>query len=332
MAGLWDAVLPVIQEINSYGGNFMSAFTCRAVIDEIDHLAEAGDIAMKSKHNRLEELLRKGDWPTDHDAFKSIFETYHEALFYILACRRSVQLEHIPEVHHPTPDFRTTSTPIEQFEVKTIDFSGGTRAHRINMEEGLDANVDAAEEAHRTGFGMRARVISPQGDATDSLEAIDRAMAQIGGNVKAKQFNEYPTFLVLPMIRTALRTSAEELCPRRFDGAHGGKVSGHLWTIAAHDCGAEFYDSTPERKAHCLGDLKRAGILWDYPFIRGIIFLHTQWSSLPGSDSYEPFPDPAFGFFGIWNSTYCPPPGVSLTDPASSVFAKICNEWKPSRM
>jgi methionine synthase II (cobalamin-independent) len=64
-------LLPVLQEINNYGGNFTSAFVCRAVIDEIDCCADAGDVSLAGRADRIRAALRRGHWPQDPNAFNA---------------------------------------------------------------------------------------------------------------------------------------------------------------------------------------------------------------------------------------------------------------------
>lgn len=320
-----DTVLPVIQEINTYGGNFTTGFICRAVIDEIDRLADGGDVAMLERRARLTKQLADGTWPDDFQAFNSFFETYHECVFYIIASRKWVSLTNIPETTaRKTPDFRTVTSPIEQFEVKTIDFSSGQYWYPPVTESGLASVITATEVARTRGVGIGVRTIRPHGDVTSNLEAIEKVMRQIGRNVQPGQFATAPTFLVLPMIRTNLRSGAIELCRHYFDPDLNIDVNGHLWTIAAHPFGDQFVDHEIGRIQTFKGILNRAGILQDFPFVRGIIFLHTEWSKLTDCDSSHPFPDEAFGLYGVWNDAWASPHGRNGSPPAGT-FTQICD-------
>ena len=332
MTGLWsDVYLPVAQKIREYGGNFISALVCRAVIDEIDERADRGDLVLIEKRNRIIASLQNGDWPYDPVAFSAFFEIYHEALFYILADRRSVGLTAIPEGSDKTPDFTTTASPVEAFEIKTIDFTGGEFAYSAMANSALDAQIKASEESTRKGVGFAATEVQPHGDAKDSKEAIERVMRQIDGNVKAGQFETYPTFLVVPLIRTALRASSEELDQTRLDPDGGESISGHLWTIAFHGVGEPFYDATDSRGSRCLGSLERAGILKDHAFIRGLVFVHTEWSELgDASQGNLACIDRSYRLYGEWNDNYAVPPSVEGVPetPNESAFAKLCDEWR----
>lgn len=198
---LWNSILPVLQQINNAGGYGTQQFISRAVIDQIDHLADS-DATLAVKRSELINITRRGRWPNDPQHFKALFEAYHEALFYILAHRKGVHLVTVPRSATPTPDFATTQVPVERFELKTIDFSGGEFAYRGIMAEGHNIKAKAQQEAKRRGAGFGVQEIRPHADATNAKEAIERVMGQIGGNINMGQFALGPTYLVVPMIRT----------------------------------------------------------------------------------------------------------------------------------
>lgn len=327
---LWGVLLPVIQEINNYGGNFISIFLSRSVVEEIDERGARGDATLDDKRAKMRRIIERGKWPYDPNAFSALFETYHEALFYLLADGRGVTLTSIPEKNSPTPDFETVSQPKEFFEIKTIDFTGGQFAYKPLTEDALDGRITAQLAAKKRGVGFSTQTISPHGDAKDTREAIERVMRQIGGNVKHGQFEQQSTFLVIPMVRTALRRRSEELEPTRYDQVMGGTVSGHLWTIAAHKAGDSFFDATLDAPAHDMGALGSAGVLRDFPFIRGIIFINTEWNELDSADIVDhTVLTRAYQLLGIWNDAYVPNDGSTVSnDPKSSAFSSICDVWR----
>lgn len=329
-SSLWGTLLPVIQEINNYGGNFISIFLSRSVVEEIDERGAQADATLDDKRTRMRRIIQRGKWPYDPNAFNALFEIYHEALFYLLADGRGVALTGIPEKQLPTPDFETVAQPKESFEIKTIDFAGGQFAYELLTEDALNGRIATEQEAKKRGIGTSTRVISPHGDAKDTKEAVERVMRQIGGNVKQGQFGQDPTFLVIPMERTALRRRSEELQPTRYDHVMGGTVSGHLWTIAAHKAGEPFLDATLDLPAHDMGALNRAGILRDFPFIRGIIFINTEWNELGSADFVDrTVLAKAYQLLGIWNDAYAPIAGSAASnDPKTSAFSRICHVWR----
>jgi hypothetical protein len=76
LSGTWPIVLPVIQKINNYGGNFISAFLDRSVFELADGLATEGDPAATASLKRICHYARTGNWPQDPAAFNAIFEAY----------------------------------------------------------------------------------------------------------------------------------------------------------------------------------------------------------------------------------------------------------------
>jgi len=326
MSVLWENVLQALQEINSYGGNFFSFHISRAIIEQIDDGAASGDVSLARARERLLGILRRAKWPDDADAFNAFFEHYHEALFYLLARERGVRLEHIPESKAPTPDFETRPDATERFEVKTIDISGGKFAHKKILQQSLAGSLASHEAARATGIGFHELEVSPHGDAEDSKEAVEQVRQKLAQNVKEAQFDDKPTFLVAVMARTALRTGPDELKREYDDKQLGGRVSGHLWAIAANNLGQHFFDFDRDWQRHDFGPLNQEGVLKDFPFIRGILFLSTEWSELDSADrGHSDTLGRAYRLHGIWNSAYSGSAGVG--NPYKSEFAKLCDSY-----
>lgn len=328
---LWqETLLPIIQEINDYGGGSSVFQFSRAVFEEIDNGAKAGDKTLLDKKKAILHAANSGKWPNDPLALSSIFNTYHEALFYLLALRRKVNLENIPETSTPTPDFYCKSTN-ENFEIKTLDYSGGASTHKLQMIEGLDKKIEAADKAKTSGVGTSISTISPHGNAKNIKEVVQKVILQIANNVKSGQFADKPTTLVVALTRTAIRSRSEELqsmypCARTND-----PVSGHLWTIAAHTSFSDFSDIYEDSYEPRAITLESEGILISFPFIRGIIFLCTEWNEIDSRDSLELTTlDRAFKLFGIWNSAYKPvnPSSNHQSSVTQSEFHRLCDAYK----
>jgi hypothetical protein len=60
---LWDIILPVVQGINTNGGNFTSMFLNRSVLDLIDQAAISGDAAAVTCRDRIVKLVDQGNGP-----------------------------------------------------------------------------------------------------------------------------------------------------------------------------------------------------------------------------------------------------------------------------
>ena len=302
----------------------------KSVICEIDGRSDDGDQTLISLRGQMIKTLDGGDWPQDEKAYSHFFETYHECLFYILVDTRFRLLEGIRIGGTKTPDFRTRQVPIIHFEIKTIDFSGGPFAHRTVAEDGLDAHVQAMEEARNKGVGIGVSVVSPLGKASNSLEGVETVMKQIDGNIKFGQFESAQTFLVVWLVRSPVRTAKEEMAAIRHDDLYQGDVSGHLWTIAGHKVGEDFFDATDVNPtAHCLGQLQRDGILRDHPYIRGLLIMDAEWNKLGGTDRIDNsvFAD-AFRILGFWNPNYTKPDAAEDADETQvrNLFETLCDE------
>jgi hypothetical protein len=169
--------------------------------------------------------------------------------------------------------------------------------------------------------------VAPHGDAANSKEAIARIMRQISANVRSAQFSSQPTVLVLPLIRTAARCDAPELEPQRDDPSLGGSVTGHLWTIAAHESGAHFLDATSDLSARDLGSIPAGGILRERSFVRGVLFVNTCWSELPGADKVDPdVLQKAYQIFGVWNAGFSGSDASQAPTP-SPEFTSLCKAF-----
>lgn len=219
----------------------------------------------------------------------------------------------------------------ERYEVKTLDLSGGVHAYPPIVEAGRASQQQAREGAQRRGVGIGRSIVTPHGVTDNWLQIMQRVMQQIGQNVKHGQFQEKPTFLVVALPRTLIRGDAVELHAERQD-AHLGKVNGHLWTLAAHQVGDPFwwphpdgFRPDPAREDNNNGPLMQNGILRDYPFIRGIVFIHTTWHKLSSADRFDPGILDAYRLHGIWNAH--PVPSEPAPDTAHSSFPALCHDW-----
>jgi hypothetical protein len=326
---LWQTFLPVVQEINDYGGGASVFLFSRAVFEEIENGANDGDKTLADKKSSILDALAAGKWPSDPSALSAIFNTYHEALFYLVAKRRRVILESVPETRSSTPDFFCRATD-ENFEVKTLDYSGGSFAHKVMMNEGIDRKIEAEEKARASGIGTAISTITPHGNAQNSKEAIQKVIYQISNNIKSGQFSDKPTILVVALTRTAIRSREEELEPLRDDHRTGEKISGHLWTIAANPAFSDFIDVFDDSYKPKSLTLDSEGIFITHPFVQGIIFLCTEWSEIDNRDILDLATlDRAFKLLGVWNGNYIPHKDSSRTPIGvrESEFHKLCDKY-----
>jgi hypothetical protein len=320
---------PLLQEINRDGGNFTGFLLNRSVIDLLDQAATAGDSSAITSRDRILKAVRQGNWPHDPNAFNAIFENYHEGLFYLLAKHRGVLLRHVPEVSGKTPDF-SAEVFSENYEVKTLDMSGGSYAYGPITETGRASQKEALERAKTHGVGSGVVSVNPHGSAKNWLEVMQRVIRQIDGNVKQGQFEEKPTILVVALPRTSIHSDADDLIAFRQDPKLG-PVNGHLWTLAAHKVGDHFWwphwdgfqsDETAQENDN--GPLHQNGVLRDFPFVQAILFIHTIWHQLGSADFFNPtILDDAYLLHGVWNDAFTPLSQVQSVRPSS--FFSLCN-------
>ncbi|MEZ0171096.1 hypothetical protein [Microvirga sp. TS319] len=331
MSTLYETFLPLVQSLNEYGGNFTAHFVSCPVLDAIDSGA-SHDKNLADFRSKL--LSKMNGWKglQDHTTFSALFETFYEAVFYLVAAERGVQLQAIPAgaAKGKTPDFQTQQNPLVGFEVKTINVADPQRTYDSSMAGGIDAGLEAQEQAAQSGLGIVARTVQPHGNAKDRKEALEQVMKKVDANVKAGQYQAVPTFLVVSLVRTALHERAENLRKWLPWPGQSLPVNGQLFAVAAHDAGDPF-NFFPEwgNSVVDLGPLNRAGILRDHPFIAGMIFVVTEWSKADCPDAVKK----AYALNGIWNSEWEADNSFSAeaVESAKSTFLRLCDAWNDTK-
>jgi hypothetical protein len=218
----------------------------------------------------------------------------------------------VPEVKGQTADFLAEGFN-ENYEIKTLDMSGGIYAYPTITEAGRVSRQEALERAKTHGVGIGVSTINPHGAAKSWLEVMQRVMRQIGRNIKQGQFEEKPTVLVVALPRTSVRSDAIELVEARRDPSLG-RVNGHLWTIAAHKVGDHFWWPDPKGLSSPVaadgndnGPLEQNGVLRDYPFVRALLFIGAIWDKLGSADFFNPnILREAYRLHGVWNDAFTP--------------------------
>ena len=325
MVVLYDKILPKIQEAFTYGGGINVFQIRKEVIEAVDLGANGGNPSLVALRNELSS--RADGWvnPEDFDQRSRFFETYCEAVFYLIATKRGISIEPIPRSQEKTPDFKTTCTPHVHFEVKTLDISVPIINYPSDMRVGLEANLKANEEAHQRGIGFATQEVSPHGSSKNWLAVVEQVLAKLDGNIKREQYTQAPTFLVADMSRTSIRVDRTEIVQEKlisakdtFD-AEAAHVSGQLWTIANHASGSSFTWLDQDRRI-ANGKLFRAGVLCDHPYIQGIIFTQNPWS---GFEQYTDWQD-SYPLLGIWNENCSQKCSDDSRSKAKRVFDSIC--------
>lgn len=351
MTTLYDAYLPIVQSLNAYGGITSSKLVSRAVLDEIDSLANADDKSAKDLRHRLLSLIEGLNGIQDYQGFSSFIENYYECVFFLLAKHRGVPVSSIPAggahgQQGKSADFATVSEPVIRFEFKTIDVYDPRRTYSDAMSEGLDSKIEAddaaaksAESTKSIGIGFGVRKFAPHGRAKDRREAVEQVMRKIDGNIKRDQYTAGPTFLVVSLSRSSVHDCEGNLKKRVSYARCKTLASGQLYAIAAHNSGDEFYyfpepDITDPLDMPLfidpdvddpvsLGPLNRSGILRDHEHIAGIIFVRTELSELGNIHDV----DRAFHLNGIWNDNWSANQPSDLSKLARATFEKICHAY-----
>jgi len=323
---LYDDYLPLEQSLNDYGGNFASIRIRQPILDAIDN-GVVNDPALRYVQTKLHEKMRQWTGLQDHVTFSEFFEAYYEGVFYLAALYRGTSLRNITAGSGKgnTPDFETVCKPSVNCEVKTIDFATPERTYNKIMSEGLDAKLEAEEQAKRTGVGSSIREIAPHGDARNFKEVVEQVMKKIDSNMKAGQYTRATTILVVSTARTVLNDRAENLRKWLTFPNLTQPANGQLYTIAAHQVDEPFFFPSDHWRMNNLGPLRRAGILRDHGYIAGLIFLSMESST---SNSHEPVKG-IYSLNGIWNADWEKSNsfGQQATLCTKKVFEALCDAW-----
>jgi hypothetical protein len=287
-------------------------FISPAVLDAIDAGAAGGDAGLVYYRKQLDKKLKAIKTKTHHQKFSQFFEQYSECLTYVLLVKRGLQLERINENPNKSPDFRTVEARPLFFEVKTLDFAAAPYAHD---RHGKSSATRVIEKKSPPGIQTEINAIRPHGNATTPLEAIREVIPRIERNYKKDQFAFGPTFLVLPMTRTAIVADACSLAS--WYTRYRQENTGHLWAIAANRISENFLE-----EGRTIGQLPDTGILRRRPEIAGIIFISTEWNLTKNTNAL----DTAFRLHGFWNCEW--PTTANVTryraDQIKKVLLELC--------
>ena len=335
MTSLYDRLLPRFQAINAEGGNWMTHLFSRPILEAVDagadHDADLGRIRAK-----IREAIAAHQHKRDRDRFSAIFNVYSEAVVYLAMLARGLDVQVLPERSDKTPDFLTRTPPIVGFELKTLDVHCPSETYEAAMNQGLEAGYEALEasraaaKAHPQGrgFGSAISSFAPHGEGAGPKEAVIQTMRKVRGNVKAGQYEDQPTILVVSLVRLGVDQDGIQL--RRWqeeDEDFGGRANGYLYTIAAHPHGESF--SGHEHKyrpgPYDLGALNEAGVLLDHPFIAGVVFVETTWSETQSPKVLTE----GIRFNGVWNTAWEDDPRFSPEQKAETkhCFQQLCHAW-----
>jgi hypothetical protein len=253
----------------------------------------------------LKKLTAKTKSPR-HEVYRSVFETYSEALIFLLLRERagkSLKIEKIAETAEAGPDFkcellteRNGQTQCLTFyiEVKSLDIVDATQRLPQMLDEGMDAQIELNRQfAEGRPVAIAEREIAPHrgyGDTPGydhhSVKAvIENIIKKATGNFKNTQFRRGPTFALVNLLRLPLPGQGTgALAPFYYDPRMGGAcVSGVLWHVAFGEVGASIHKMPDFEGAGTFdGTLQRTGILLDQSLLLGtpgLIVFHYEQSS-----------------------------------------------------
>lgn len=262
-----------------------------------EHLKEVMDFiettpAAEYAQAKLSKLFESQNWALDSQLKEAFFQLTGEVEFWMMAERRGVPLERIPENADKNPDFQANGAfpnPL-RFEVKTLSVAGGWRSLESFQEDGFEVSLElASQRAAGVQIATSARAIAPHGYAPRGKQrtAMCRNLIQkSSNNIKIGQYISGPTFLVLNLtLIDGHETGNSYLRPVSFGFPRDTDVqTGVLWTIAFGDIG-QLIHVAPEFEglAAIEGQLERQGILVnpDYVGIEGLLLIVHNLSKPP---------------------------------------------------
>ncbi|MFP1132868.1 hypothetical protein [Asticcacaulis sp. W401b] len=335
MPSLYAELLPILQSVNTEGGNFQAHLIQREILDEID-LASATDASFMAVRRKIREKCEPFRNPHDHGHFSQIVEAYSEGLILLAARERGLLIRAVPDGSNKgkTPDFETTVLPTVGFELKTLNVFDPNRTMEDVMLRGFEqsykaeqaAKKSAASSTNGVGVGFGETVHSPHGNGATLFDAINQTTEKIKSNVKFGQYQARPTILVVSLARVGIGTSASHL-KYKFT-SKDGVSTGHLFAVAAGAIGSEVwgYGKFNFDGSEKLGILSRQGVLLDKPFVAGIAFVETSGQHYAALADYL---RRGVRIHGIWNTEWEQSAAFGLDEirHTKASFVQLCDVW-----
>lgn len=288
MKSLYKTILEKFNELSGITANpTLNAFSldfCKL----LDEQAGKDDFIGDRVNKALRELELAGG--IDHnDHYKNAYDTYNEAVCYLLLRDKGLKIENIKEGKKPTPDFkveftsknweRVDETNTAYIEVKSLSFADGNLQYRKVQEDALKSQI-GREEQHKRGKNICTGeyTVSPLGEKAIGLASeIDILIKKIAQNVKKEQFtygNGDDTILLVDLGQYTFPFEMKECLPVYPDLIRKYSSTGRFWTVAfGHQGERIFSEMEFEGKGKAEPDLQEIGILEQFPYIKGIIFM-----------------------------------------------------------
>lgn len=284
---LYEKVLEKKQELCQITSNpIMDAFDLE-LCKELDKFAKKDEYVKKRLKKCFDQLvLTKGMDFNEH--YKSAFENYNEAVVYYFLKQKGFEVDNIPEMKTPTPDFEVTFDSENYngqcdkkdvfIELKTLSFAEGNIQYKRVQSASMEANVKLEEQRkHGARICFAEYEVTPLGDKANGLTAqIEILIGKLDQNIKKDQFTyevDKETILWVDLSQYGFPSDEFECLPIYPNEYSKSYVSGMLWMVAFGCDKERIYKSCEfEGKPNIDKHLNRTGILNSYEFIKGIIF------------------------------------------------------------
>lgn len=288
MKTLTQTVQEKFNELSGITKNPTLDAFCLDFCKQLDELATRDAFVCDRVKKAIKELeLAGGIDYNDH--YKNAYDSYNEAVCYYLLKQKGIDIKNIKEKKTPTPDFEVhysfknweckDEADTAYIEVKSLAFAEGNIQYRKVQNDVLECNIKMEEQRKR---GCRVClgefVVSPLGDKDCGLTSeIEILIEKINQNIKEEQYTYgkgNDTILLVDLGQYEFPFEKSECLPVYPDMLRKCSSTGRLWTIAFGRMNDRIYSETKfEGKGNFDRDLNKIGILNQYPYIKGIIFV-----------------------------------------------------------
>lgn len=287
---LTDSFLLVQQNFNKVSSSNLLSFLDREFVFNIEN---SEDIFLKAKKKKIYDAVNKilSDFDKNKDQDDTIFEAYHEALFYSYL-KAKLPVEAIGTGSNKTPDFKVYLYGCEYyFEYKALKMLGGKFTYKNIADEAAEIAKNPHSEYHE---GMKitttAQVIQPhnkhKGDYNPrSVKmVIENLIDKATQNIKEGQFSLGPTVLVLDLnSQLSMFDNIQKEITKEYRGDCGESISGVLHHVAAGSIGDKIYCHIEfEGQRQIIETLDKQGILREFPFIKAVLFHSASFGKSEG--------------------------------------------------
>lgn len=233
----------------------------------------------------------------DYNAkYRSAYEEYNEGITYIRISEH-FHIKPVNESTTSTPDFIVNVPGSVEgnfyIELKSLSFTEGNLNYKEAQRGSLDANISIEKQlSDGKNIGFGENIISPfniGGRSPSTRELIEIYIGKLNNNIKKGQYILGDTVLMIDIKQLLLDTSWSNAGAALYQEQQMKSIaSGVLWNVAFGQQGDQIFKQIEYESASNIDSkLTRNGILIDYEYIKGLIFV-----------AYENFQHPKFiGFY-----------------------------------